>query len=142
MKDMIGRVSKVIGFVTATVTADQDCTAIDLKGYQSCGVDVVVGNSADTLSGSVYFLLEMEHSDDNSTWTDCADADIRDAVTGTNTGTFAKIDAPAEDSAVFSVQYVGSKRYCRAVINAVGTHTNGTPIGVVNWKSQATYMPV
>lgn len=116
--------------IPAVYTSDQNSTAVDMKGYSDLSFLASVGNSGDTLSGTVYWLLELEHSDDNSAWTDCTDAEITNAVTGTNTGTFAKIDDPAEDSLAVSVGYKGSKRYVRCVVNAVGTHTNGTPIGV------------
>jgi tRNA G37 N-methylase Trm5 len=87
-----------------------------------------VGDSGDTLSGSVMVELELEESDDNTTYTDCANAALENAttgatgaVTGTNLGTFAVIDAPTEDSAMFYVRYVGSKRYSRVVVNKTGT---------------------
>lgn len=116
--------------IPATRTADANSSSADLQDAIAAEVVVHLGDSGDTLSGSVYLLLELEHSDDNSTWSDCADADIDTAVTGTNTGTFAVVDAPSEDSTVFKCGYKGSKRYIRAVINFVGTHTNGIPCGV------------
>jgi hypothetical protein len=112
-------------------TADVNGTGVDTQ--DSVGVACVghVGTSGDTLSGSVYLALEVEHSDDNSTWADCADADIDAAVTGANTGTFAKIDDAAEDDAVYKCNYIGSKRYVRVVGNLVGTHTNGISFSAV-----------
>lgn len=92
---------------------------------------VHVGNSGDTLSSSVYIEVEIEESDDNSTFTDVADADLDAYVNGTNDGCIAKIDAPTEDSLVLEVEYHGTKRYVRPVINVTGTHTNGTPISAV-----------
>lgn len=124
-----------------TVTSDQNCTGVDMKGYEDVMFLVSVGASGDTLSGSVYTLLEVEESDNNSTYTDCADADIDVAVTGTNTGTFAKIDDAAEDDTVYKVRYLGNKRYARVVINVVGTHTNGTPIAVLAQRSGSNYLP-
>jgi hypothetical protein len=112
-------------------TADADGATIDRQGAEDLTFTALVGASGDTLSGSVYVLLEVEHSDDGSTWADCANADLTNTVTGATTGTFAKIDDPAEDDAVFKVGYIGGKRYVRVVQNLVGTHTNGIPIGVV-----------
>lgn len=112
----------------ATITEDTDCAAVDVSGYQSATVIVNVGESGDTLSGSVKIELELEESDDNSTFTDVADAEAVGYVAGTNDGCFGVIDAAAEDDAVYKVGYIGNARYIRPVINVTGTHTNGTPI--------------
>jgi hypothetical protein len=131
-KDM-GTVNLFSGAVNALIapTIDKNFTTCDLLNYGGCAIIVDLGNSGDTLSGSVKIELEVEHSDDDSTWADCANADILDPVTGTNLGTFAVVDAPTEDSAIFRTEYVGGKRYVRLVLNVTGTHTNGTPISVM-----------
>ena len=125
-----------------TVTADANSSTIDLAEFGIASIVTLVGESGDTLSGSVMIELEVQDSPDDSVWTACADTDITDAVTGTNTGTYAVIDAAAEDDAVFSTQYIGDKRYVRTVVNVTGTHTNGTPIGAVAMKSGSNYRPV
>lgn len=125
-----------------TITADTDGASVDLKDYEWVAFLALVGESGDTLSGSVYIELEVEESDDDSTFTDVADADLSDTVTGNNTGTFGKIDAAAEDDAVFTTQYRGSSRYVRPVINLTGTHTNGTPIGIVALRMGKNELPV
>lgn len=125
----------------ATATGDVTSSAVDLAGFRGCSVLALIGESGDTLSGSVKIELELQESDDNSTYTACADADITNAVTGTNTGTFAVIDAAAEDDAVYPCTYLGSKRYLKVVANLTGTHTNGTPIGVVAIKNGENYQP-
>lgn len=123
------------------VTADALSAAINQAGFRDVTVAVAVGESGDTLSGSVYIELEMQESDDNSTYTACVDADITNAVTGTNTGTFALIDAAAEDDAVYMSQYLGDKQYVKVNINVTGTHTNGTPIGALAVQSGENYLP-
>lgn len=135
-KDMaaISTVTGAVNVQTGTMI-DVNYAACDLLHHDGCRASVHVGDSGDTLSGSLDIQLELEHSDDDSTWSDCADTDITGAVTGSNTGTFAHIDAPGEDSAIFSTQYMGSKRYIRVVMNTTGTHTNGTPIAV--WYDRA-----
>ena len=145
LKDFYHNIKAAISVVTATITADTNGTSVDMQGYKSCAFYAVVGNSGDTLSSSVKIELEIEDSPDDSTWTDAADADIRadgtTAVTGTNTGTFALIDAPAEDSTVFVGEYTGNERYVRPVINVTGTHTNGTPIGIIAVRGGNNYLP-
>lgn len=124
------------------ISADADGTSVDLLGYEGVTFLVLVGESGDTLGAGVYVELEVEDSADNSTFADCANAEITNAVTGNNTGTFAKIDAAAEDDAVFATTYVGGQRYVRPVINVTGTHTNGIPIGIVAIRFGADRKPV
>lgn len=125
-----------------TVKTDANGTAVDMQGYDSVMFAAAVGASGDTLSGSVKIELELEESDDNSTFTDVADDDILDAVEGSNDGCFAVIDDAAEDDAVYKVGYRGTKRYVRPVVNVTGTHTNGTPIGIIAVQGNAHHKPV
>ena len=121
------------------ITADANCTSVDLAEFNQVTFIASVGASGDTLSGSVYLELEVEESDNDSDWTDCVDADITNAVTGTTTGTFALINATDEDETVHMTTYKGNKRYVRVVANVTGTHTNGIEVGVVSLKSGSNY---
>lgn len=132
--------------IPQVVTTDSPATGVDTLGYDSVVLLVHVGDSGDTLSGSVLIDLELQDSADNSTYAACVDADLENpdtgaagAVTGTTTGTFARIDAPTEDSAIFAVRYIGDARYVRVNINVTGTHSNGTSIGVIAVRSLAKY---
>lgn len=121
------------------LTADANGAGIDCRGYEGGVIFAVhLGQSGDVLSGSVKVELEVEESDDDSTYDDAEDADLVDpntggagAVSGSNTGTFAVIDAAAEDETIKYVRYVGDKRYARVVVNLTGTHTNGIPVSAV-----------
>ena len=100
-----------------------------------------VGAEGDTLSSSVHFEVSLEHSDDNSTFTDVAQADIVDGTISSG-GIFLKLDGTAggnPDTAgeIFRVGYRGGKRYIRVVLAKTGTHSNGTPIGAFIVKSHA-----
>jgi hypothetical protein len=117
--------------VNAVKNSDTNCTGVATKGYSETCFVVDMGNSADTLSGSNYIELEVEESADNSSYTDVANANLVNYVTGTNTGTFAKVDDPAEDSTVFMTGYRGNAAYARVVLNFTGTHSTGTPISVL-----------
>ena len=132
-------VSQVIDPVV--VTADALSSVINQAGFRDVTVAVAVGESGDTLSGSVYIELELQESDDDSTYTACANADITNSVTGTNVGTFALIDAAAEDDVVKMCKYLGNKQYVKVNVNVTGTHTNGTPIGVLALQSGENYLP-
>jgi len=127
--------------VVANTAADEDGTTVDLLGYNHCVFIGQMGVEGDTLSGTNSLIFEMEESDDDSSWTDCADASITNAVTGDVVGTWAVADADAEIPAVFFSEYKGSKRYVRAVLNTKGTHSTGTPVSIVAVKFGAANLP-
>ena len=116
----------VAAVIPQTLTSDSAADAVDTLGYDLVVIQFHVGNSADTLSGSVKIELEVQDGATSSTAA-CANADLDTTVTGTNTGTVAVIDAPAEDSLTVTAEYRGGKRYIKPVFNLTGTHTNGTP---------------
>lgn len=113
-----------------------------MRDYTSVMFIANVGESGDTLSGSVYLELEVEDSADNTTFADAVDADVKDTVTGTNTGTFALVDDATEDDAVYSCEYTGTERYVRPVINLTGTHTNGIPVSIIAIQTGYKYPPI
>lgn len=140
LKNLIA-VSQSIETDLVAATVDANGTGVDLQGFESATILAAVGESNDTLSGSVKIELEVEESDDDSTYTDVADADLIGYVDGTNDGTFAVIDAATEDQRAYIAGYIGSKRYIRVVVNVTGTHTNGTPIGAFVIKSHSRQNP-
>jgi hypothetical protein len=143
MKDLSNNIVPVVSLAAATRTAAANGTGVDLQGYESATVLVDVGAEGDTLSGSVYFEVSLEHSTDNSTFTDCAQADIIDGTIAAG-GIFLKLDGTTggnPDSAgdVFRVGYVGGNRYVRVVLAKTGTHSNGTPLGAMVVKGHARH---
>lgn len=111
----------------AALAADTNGAGVDLKGYEEALVVTRVGAAAFTINGSNFLALELEESDDDSTYTDVAAADIVGGNGGSG-GQFALYDDAAEDDVVTAVAYVGSKRYIRVVANFTGTVTGGIPI--------------
>lgn len=127
----------------AVYTSDQTSDEIDMQGYQDLAIVANVGVSADSLSGSVYIALELQHSDTSgSGYAACADTDLVNPVTSVNTGSFAKIDDDAEDNAIFKTAYKGTKRFVKVVVNMVGSHSSGCPVSVTAIKGRAAAMPV
>lgn len=94
-------------------------------------VDLDMGVSGDVLAPALRADFRLQESDDNSNWTDVADADVYDAVAVSGkTGVIASIDDPAEDDAVYKSGYRGVKRYIRPVIDLVGAHASGFPCAI------------
>lgn len=117
-------------------TATKTSTAIDLQGYNAASVVFAIGQSGDTLSGSLYWTLKLQHSDDDSTYTDTVAADLN------NSSATVVVNSSSLDRIAYNFGYQGAKRYLKAVATPTGTHTNGTPIGIVALRSVASYTPV
>ena len=143
MKDMSNNIATAISIKNADQTAASNGTGVDLQGYDSATIIADVGAEGDTLSSSVHFELSLEHSDDNSTFTDVAQADITDGTISSG-GIWLKLDGTAggnPDTAgdIFRVGYRGGKRYIRVVLAKTGTHSTGTAIGAFVMKGHARH---
>jgi len=117
-------------------TATKTSAAIDLQGYSSALVVFCIGLSGDTLSGSVYWTLKLQHSDDDSSYSDTSTADLN------NTAATVVVNSSTLDEAAYGFGYAGNKRYLKAVATPTGTHSNGTPIGILALRDTAAYRPV
>lgn len=109
---------------------------IDTQGYGSNMVVFDVGESGDTLSGSIYWTLTVEEGDDTVSFTAVDDADLHNGVDS------VVIDAPAEDGVAVKFGYKGNKRYLKGVATPTGSHSNGTPIGILAVQGHAANEPV
>lgn len=128
--------------VPAVRNADTNSTGLDLRDCDSAALLFHVGASADTLSGTNKIELEVQESDDNSTFTAVANADMNLYAAATNAGTGAVVVSNATASQSYLFGYKGNKRYIRGVLNFSGTHSTGTPIGVVGLRGGNHYRPV
>lgn len=108
---------------TATVTSD----ACDVSGYQGVILNVYYGDSADTLASDLCWTAKLkECATESGTYTDVSDDD----VLGADTNSFGLVNAPTEDSAIYSLGYNGTKDYVKVEVTATGSHSSGTPIAV------------
>jgi hypothetical protein len=136
MRDMYHNVLVSQHLSPIVATSAKTSTSIDLQGYNSINVIFNIGLAGDTLSGTVYWTIKLQHSDDDTTYSDLSLSDLNSPYL-----TIA-IDSSAKDRNCYSFGYQGAKRYLKALATPTGTHTNGTPIGVVAMRSAAAYMPV
>lgn len=86
----------------ASITATTTGTTVDLSGYRAAAVVLHVGTLTDGT-----FTPTVEESDDDSSWSTVAAADL--------SGSFAAITT-ANDVATHEVSYLGSKRYIRLLM--------------------------
>lgn len=128
---------------SAPRTADANSGGMDLRDAESAALLFALGANGDTLSGTTYIELEVQESDDNTNFAAAANSDLTNFVAGSsNTGTGKKVAANADANQAYMVGYRGSKRYIRGVVNITGTHTNGTPVGVIGLRGGNHYQPV
>lgn len=144
-----GAAASGIGLVPVKVTATQLSGKIDLAGFHGASIALMIGAYGDAQSGTVYMEGELQESNDDTTYTAVADADLLfppgDAArTGTATGTFFQSKTTAADdlSGIYTVGYRGSKRYLKVNLRLTGTHTNGTPVAVLMTAGFPDYAPV
>lgn len=130
-RDISNRTVAVATQVPAVVTADANGTGVDLQGFESAMVVVNSGVEGDTLSSSVKFDFILEDSDDDSTYTAVTSSTSVTEGSVDSSGIFLTLDANGETPQISQIGYIGGKRYIRCKIDATGTHSNGTPIGVV-----------
>jgi len=114
---LFDNIKTVASIVPAVYTADQDGTGVDTLGYRD-GMLVVNAGNIDTADGSETYVVELEESDDNSTWSDVATISV--TITADNEVGVARVPE----------LNVVRKRYLRAVLNVGGT-TPSFPGGAV-----------
>ena len=116
----------------ANLTATANSNGLDLQFDNGAMIIVNCGESGDTLSSTVKWDYILQDSSDNSTFTAVTDNNrVTYGAVNTSTGVFATVDAASEDDAAYKIGYVGPERYVRVAVTKTGTHTNGTPHGVV-----------
>lgn len=115
LKDGKARISVAQTLAPAAHTASANGTGVDLAGFESAAVVIDVGARTD---GTHTF--EVQESDDNSTFTAVADADLD--------GTEPVVDGAADDDQVYVVGYKGRSRYLRVAVT-VASATTGALYG-------------
>lgn len=127
MQDLNNNIKLVQSLAPAVRTADANGDGVDLKGFEAAAICVDTGAEGITLSSTNKIEFELEHSDDDSTYSDVAQADVIGVTLGSG-GLFLTLDDNAESPQISEIGYVGGKRYVRVVANFSGTHGTGTPI--------------
>jgi hypothetical protein len=106
MRDLKSNIKRMSSLAPQSLTAATNGTSVDRAGFSS----VVVSFNCGAIGGtSPSYTFEVQESSDNSTFTAVADADLQGAepvVTATNAG-------------IFTLGYLGAKRYVRAAAKTV-----------------------
>lgn len=135
MRDLFHNLSVVQPLNPVNSTTTKTSNTIDIQGFDSLNVLFAVGQSGDTLSGSIFWTLKLQHSDDDVSYADVA-------VTGLNSpNATVVVNSASLDRTVYAFGYAGGKRYVKAVATPTGTHSVGTPIGVIAVKGNPNIRP-
>jgi hypothetical protein len=117
-------------------TTAKTSSTIDLQGFNSLSVVFALGQSGDTLSGSLYWTLTLQHSDDNVSYSAVATTDCN---AGVNSIT---VNSSSLDETSYSIGYIGAKRYLQAVATPTGSVSTGIPLGMIALRGTPAYRPV
>lgn len=115
---------------------------VDLKGFNSATVVLVMGDIDEmggSPQGSAKIDVQLQDSDDNSTWSNVTDGDVVD-LSGVSSVTGGIVASTSDDRTPVAVGYVGERRYLRAILQPTGL-TNGGPAGAVVIKGQPRHAP-
>ncbi len=136
MRDLFHKVLVTQPLNPVTTITTKTSSAIDLQGFDSASVIFAIGQTGDALSGSVYWTLKLQHCDDDATYVDVTLADLN------STSATVVVDSTAKDEVSYTFGYAGMKRYLKGVATPTGSHSNGTPIGILAIRATAAYSPV
>lgn len=136
MRDLYHNVLTTQVLNPAVSTTTKTSSTIDLQGHNGLNVMFSIGQAGDTLSGTVYWTLKLQHSDDDTTYADIATTDASIGVTS------IVVNSPSLDKVVYGIGYIGNKRYVKGVATPTGTHTVATPIGIIALRGVSAYRPV
>lgn len=126
-RDLVNSMGIAQSLAPAARTADEDGAGVDLQGYESAVVVVATGAITDGTH-----TIEIQESDDNSTFTAVADDDLQ--------GTEPVIGA-ADGNKVYKIGYIGTKRYIRVSVT-VADATSGGVYGAFVIRGHARSKPV
>lgn len=140
MKDMHSAMLAVAAIGNATLAADNTPAAIDLQGYNAAEILLAIGVGGITFSATNKVEFTLTHSDDDSTYTAVADADML-GVSSISSGIIKSLVAAHAAAAVYRFGYVGGKRYLKLLADFSGAHATGTPIAAVVLKGRGYDSP-
>lgn len=107
LRDLTSNLDGEHSLAPAVYTATTNGAGVDLRGSDSAMIAVHSGAYTD---GS--HVVTLQESDDDSTYTDVADADIQ--------GAEPTIDAAGDANSVFQFGYIGTSRYVRVITTVTG----------------------
>jgi hypothetical protein len=110
MRDLKNNIDAALSLSPAARTATANGAGVDLQGYEAAAALVQFGTWTDGTH-----TPSLQESDDNSSFTTVAAADL--------TGAFTAVSSGGGSNTVQRVGYIGAKRYVRGVLTVSGATT-------------------
>lgn len=132
MKDLHNHLGPSQSLVPAVRTATANGLGVDLRGFEGAMFTVDLGTFGGT---SPTMTLQYQESDDNSTYTAIAASDLGSGAQPAQITT-------ANDDLIIKDSYIGSKRYVRVAITAIGGTAPSLPMAGSVVRGFARHQPV
>lgn len=133
-RDDSQNMTPVLVFGPVAMNADNTPAAIDIVDCASATILLNVGIGGITFDADNKIEFKITHSDDNSTYTAVAAADVvlgSTCDTSVGTGGIVKSFVAAHAAAAtYKIGYRGAKRYLKILADFTGTHGTATPVCV------------
>lgn len=137
MKNLSNSLKRTLVLDPDVYTSSNASSSIDIQGFSSNQMVIIVGQSGDSLSSSVHWDFKLQDSDSSSSgFSDVSSSNLFES------SSTITVDSSSDDQKSYSFNYRGSKRYLRVNSSATGTHTNGTPFSILAIQSHAGNQPV
>lgn len=140
MKDIHSSTSVAVLIGAASYSADTTPVAVDLQGFNAAEILLTIGAGGITFSGTNKVEFKLTHSDDDSSYSDVADADML-GVSGISSGIIKSLTSAHAAAAAYRFGYKGGKRYLKLLADFSGTHGTATPIAATVIKGAPELAP-
>ena len=141
MRDIHSSTSVKVAIAAAALAADNTPPAVDLDGFNSAEIILSVGVGGITFSGTNKVEFKLTHSDDDSTYTEVAAADVIGEDSVGSGGIIKSLTSAHAAAAAYRFGYKGGKRYLKLLADFSGTHGTATPISAVVLCGNAFVQP-
>ena len=138
MRDLSSQLGLAILLPAAVYSADNTPAAVDLSGFEAALIALSIGVGGITFSGTNKIEFKLTHSDDDVTYSDVDQGDVRGATVAAG-GIVKSLVAAHAAPSVTKIAYMGGKRYLKLLADFSGTHGTGTPIDAIVVKGNSRY---
>jgi hypothetical protein len=119
LRSLMALVTSVIMLAAQSVSATTTTSSVDTAGFGALCLQFVFGAFAFDTTNKL--TVTIEHCDDDSTYVQCSTGDLYVEGSTIDTGIAFVANSASYSSAIKHVDYLGSKRYVRAVLTEGGT---------------------
>jgi hypothetical protein len=141
MKDIHSALAAVLAIGAEALGADNTPAAIDLLGYNSAEIVLLIGIGGITFTGTNKIEFKLTHSDDDTTYSAVTVDDMLGVASVGTGGIIKSLIAAHAAAAVYRFGYKGGKRYLKLLADFGGTHASPTPIAAAVLKGNGYNKP-